>query len=249
MFASSSYTDIFAQRGPQYQEAMERWPAARDAEFAAIIADAELAPGLVLLDAPAGGGYLSRYIAPDVQVLELETTTGFHPHATATRPQILCSSLDAVPLADACADRVVSVAGLHHAPERSRIYREFARLLRPGGIFALADVAAHSPTAAFLNEFVHRYCPMGHCGDFFGAELPGELQDAGFHIVADRRMALHWRFDNCSDMVDFCRLLFGLDLADTPTVLAGITHYLGYEKHTNGIAMNWELRYVQAIRL
>ncbi|MBK7948256.1 MAG: methyltransferase domain-containing protein [Deltaproteobacteria bacterium] len=239
-----SYAEIFSRRGAQYQTAMLRWPAAREAEFLQVLADASLSPDLVAYDVPAGGGYLSRHVDPGVHWLEIETTAGFTSGQAAPQ-QILCSSLTSIELADASADRIISLAGLHHVPDRSGVYREFARLLRPAGLLALADVAEGSAAAAFLNEFVDRHCPMGHRGVFLGAELAPDVRAAGFDILADRSIDLHWRFGTTDDMADFCRLLFGLE-TDNATTLAGIRDHVGYEEGSGQVLMNWALRHVRA---
>lgn len=239
-----SYAEIFARRGAQYQAAMMRWPAAREAEFAQVLTDACLTPDLVAYDVPAGGGYLSRHVDPGVHLLEIETTTGFGAERSDSR-RLLCPSLASIALADASADRIISLAGLHHVSERSGVYREFARLLRPSGLLALADVAEGSATAAFLNEFVDRHCPMGHRGVFLGAELAPDLEAAGFEILADRTVDLHWRFGTRDDMADFCRLLFGLEI-DRAAALAGIRDYVGYEEGDGQVLMSWALRFVRA---
>lgn len=239
-----SYAEIFSQRGAQYQAAMLRWPEAREAEFLQVLEDASLAPGLVAYDVPAGGGYLSRHVDAGVHWLEIETTSGFTA-AQANPRQHLCSSLASIELADASADRIISLAGLHHLPERSGIFREFARLLRPAGLLALADVAEGSATAAFLNEFVDRHCPMGHRGVFLGAELVPDLRAAGLDVLADRSIDLRWRFGSKDDMADFCCLLFGLE-TDRANTLAGIRDHVGYEERDGRVLMNWALRFVRA---
>lgn len=244
-----SYTDIFTQRGAQYQAAMTRWPEARDAEFRQVLQDAQLAPNLVVYDAPSGGGYLADYIDEPLDLIEVETTAGFTGEQPEDNSRLLCTSLDAIPLGTASADRIISLAGLHHTYPRTTIYQEFARLLRPGGLLAMADVDQGSFCDAFLNEFVDRYCPSGHRGRFFDAGLPARLQASGLLVQADRRVSVNWRFASTADMADFCRLLFGLDLADRETMLVGIRNYLGYEEHEDHVLLNWELRYVQALKL
>lgn len=243
-----SYEKIFAHRGRQYHAAMTRWPKARHEEFQQIVQDAQLAPNLVVYDAPAGGGYLAQYFAESLRLIEIETTDGFTRDQRRDDSRLLCPNLEAIPLGDASADRIISLAGLHHAYPRHAIYQEFARLLRPGGWLAMADVDQKSCCASFLNEFVDRYCSLGHRGIFFGAELPTDLESAGLLVQADRRIPLRWRFPTTTDMVEFCRLLFGLDLAGYETTLAGIQQYLGYEEQKGQVLMNWELRYIQAVR-
>lgn len=146
-------------------------------------------------------------------------------------------------------DGVASLAGLHHFQDRRPVYREWARLLKPGGRIAIADVEADTATAAFLNTFVHQHVPGGHEGIFFeSGEFTDELSEAGFYNVEETLCEVPWYFQDIDTMVRFCSYLFGIVDTKPATVLAGLEDYLGYAITENGrVCLSWQLRYARAI--
>jgi ubiquinone/menaquinone biosynthesis C-methylase UbiE len=57
----------------------------------------------------------------------------------AERLEIVETDANAVPAADAVADRVLMVDVLHHLYDQPRALAEVVRLLRPGGLFVVVD--------------------------------------------------------------------------------------------------------------
>lgn len=245
-----SYGDIFRQRADSYHEAMQRWPRAREREFELIVEEGRIAPGEVVCDVPAGGGYL-RHALPDgcAAVHFVETAPYFYEHCPEDdrHRRHLCE-LESLALADRSVDCVLSLAALHHVEDRPAVYREFHRILRPGGRLVVADVAAGSAVAGFLNEFVDAANSMGHEGLFLVDEDRRGLESAGFAIESDRVIDYHWRFADAAEMGAYCRRLFGLDLADETAVAEGARRYLGTVALDGGIGMNWALRFIGARR-
>lgn len=139
------HKSTFDQRGSSYHLAMTSLPNVRAEEFRVLVARAELRPGHAIVDLPSGGGYLHRYLPEGVTCLHVETSQVFHAAAHhAGQKALLASSMGDVPLASGSVDRVLSLAGLHHETDRLPLYREAARLLRPGGLLLIAEVAQGS---------------------------------------------------------------------------------------------------------
>jgi SAM-dependent methyltransferase len=81
--------------------------------------------------------------------------------------------LSAVPLPGGRADVVVSNCAINHAPDKTAVYREIHRLLRPGGRFAVSDVVAERE----LPDAVRRD-PVAWAGCYGGAIPEPDYLDA-----------------------------------------------------------------------
>lgn len=158
------------------------------------------------------------------------------------------TELDNIDLPDASVNCVISLAGLHHLPDRPTFFRETFRTLKTGGSFCVADVKTNTQAAEFLNVFVDHWNSMGHKGDFFGSDVPSELESAGFRVVDHYLKKYHWHFLSVEDMCRYITLLFGLDLAQPEDVLKGIEEHLGYQTVDGACRMNWGLLFMEAIK-
>ncbi|MEZ5140807.1 MAG: hypothetical protein R2711_19140 [Acidimicrobiales bacterium] len=65
---------------------------------------------------------------------------------------------------------LVSIAGIHHETDH-RPCSALAAGLAPGGRLVLADVAAGSAPARFLDGFVGDHNGHGHAGTYLGDDL------------------------------------------------------------------------------
>lgn len=255
--ADQQYASIFARRGREYNRGMLTYPLARAQEFK--VAVNALAPksGETVLDAPSGGGYLQGFLPKDLELrlIEVDPAPEFRPSgalggqtsADAASRQSIIAPLEAMPVEGNSCDGVVSIAGLHHARDLHGIFAEFRRVLKPSGRLVILEVDKGSPVDTFLNTFVDQYNSGGHSGEFIDTEFLRSLSDSGFRITKDCMQRYTWDFATRRAMIEFTRLVFGLDLADDYAVLGGIGDTLGFTEHADGsCAMNWELRLVTA---
>jgi hypothetical protein len=116
------------------------------------------------------------------------------------------------------------------------------RVLRPGGRLGVADVELGSPPDRFLNGFVHEHSRTGHRGVFFDESFADALREAGLGEVTLAMAPLRWRFADAPAMVDFVRLLFGVDRAADAEIHGAIAEMLGTDPLPGGgIALRWGL--------
>jgi SAM-dependent methyltransferase len=93
--------------------------------------------------------------------------------------------IEALPVADAAVDVIISNCVINLCPDKRAVYREAFRALRPGGRLAVSDVVAREQ----LPEDVQRD-PALHTGCLSGAtvlaDLAAILEEAGFKEIVIR---------------------------------------------------------------
>jgi SAM-dependent methyltransferase len=247
-----NYKDIFEKRGKEYDLAMHKCKNARDEEFKSILEITPLKEKDKIVDIPAGGCYLSWYLPKNVVYIPVETTQTFSKlcKKNINKTPILVKNIWELPIKSQSIDKVISLAGIHHLmdSEKERFYKEAYRILKKGGIFALADVFEGTKTSKFLNEFVDSYNPMGHKGIFLDKKTTEILSKIGFKIEKSEIKNYFWKFNTEKEMLNFVKLLFGVFDADEKTLLKGIKDYLGYLVEEDNVLFNWQLFFVKAVK-
>ncbi|MBD2579636.1 class I SAM-dependent methyltransferase [Oscillatoria sp. FACHB-1406] len=244
------YKDIFNARGIDYHQAMMEYPLARQLEFKNIISISDLEDNQTVGDLPSGGCYLNNFVKKKVKTISVETSVEFARNAKESENNltITCEDISKIPLLSETLDRAISLAGSHHLPSQPAFYREVHRLLKPGGLFCLADVREGSGVDGFLNVFVDRYNSMGHQGEFLNQNTTIELEAAGFEILYASPIPYTWNFNSVEEMAYFCKRLFYIDRATEQQVIEAIEQYLGYQVSENQCRMNWELFFFKALK-
>jgi SAM-dependent methyltransferase len=143
---------------------------------------------------------------------------------------------------------VLSLAALHHVHDKPSFYREARRVLKPGGLLVVCDVFAASRTALFLDTIVDRYSATGHRGAYLDSNTGAELRAAGLQVLREGTAAHPWEFATPDEMIDFCRLLFGLERGSHAEVGAGIDAHLSHHPCGKAYCLDWELWSCQAAK-
>jgi SAM-dependent methyltransferase len=248
----SDYKRIFEQRGHLYNRAVQKQPLARAVERRLLLERARLEPGLRVLDAPAGGGYVASGIheqfADALTVICVEPSARFASDIDARFERLVCT-LERMSLPDGSFDRVLSLSGLHHLPDKAPFVHEAARLLKPGGLLVAADVLCDTQVAHFLNGPVDRLSETGHDGRFLA---PGELtelfRNAGLTPLSEELCRYAWSFPDEPTLVAYCKELFGLTRAEDHEIQSELRRYLEIAVTDGRADLHWCLEYGVAVK-
>jgi arsenite methyltransferase len=160
-------------------------------------ATANLRPGEVVVDLGSGGGLdvflAAKKVGPAGKAIGIDMTPEMIGLArrNAAREGLAnvefhLAAIDRLPLPDASVDVVISNCVINLAPDKPAVFREVARVLKPGGRLAVSDIALKRPLPDEIAKDVAAYV-----GCIAGA-LPIEdygslLTSAGFAdvVVAD----------------------------------------------------------------
>lgn len=106
-----------------------------------IVLDIGCGAGMDLLLAAKRVGSSGRAIGVDMTLEMRERTLASAQAAGLTHVEVRAGHAEALPIADASVDVVISNGVLNLVPDKRKAYSEIARVLRPGGRLLLADIA------------------------------------------------------------------------------------------------------------
>ena len=130
---------------------------------------AALKPGEVLLDLGSGAGFDAFIAAPKVgptgRVIGVDMTaemlakarkniSAYCERTGLDNVEFRLGEIEHLPVADASVDVIISNCVINLSPDKSQVWREMARVLKPGGRVAVSDLALLQPLPAPVVEMV-----------------------------------------------------------------------------------------------
>jgi SAM-dependent methyltransferase len=151
------------------------------------VARLALRPGETVLDLGSGPGLdallAARQVGPTGHVIGVDMTPEMLERARATAARAGASQvefrhgrLESLPVEDASVDAVTSNCVINLVPDKAAVFREVARVLRPGGRAVIADIVLERPLPDAVAKDV-----LAWCGCVAGAALRADY----FRLVAD----------------------------------------------------------------
>ena len=160
-------------------------------------ATANLRPGEFVVDLGCGGGLdvflAASKVGPTGKAIGIDMTSEMldlaRKNATRgkngqpiTNVEFHQAMIDKLPLSEATIDCVISNCVINLAPDKPAVFREIARVLKPGGRLAVSDIALKKPLPDELRQDL-----MAYVGCIAGAipieDYRCQLRQAGFCAV------------------------------------------------------------------
>lgn len=130
---------------------------------------AGLRAGEVVLDLGSGGGFdcfvAGRKVGPSGRVIGVDMTAAmvgrarknvaaYRERTGLDNVEFRLGEIENLPVADASVDVVISNCVLNLSPEKARVWREIARVMKPGGRLAVSDLGLLEPLPERVRSMV-----------------------------------------------------------------------------------------------
>jgi arsenite methyltransferase len=129
---------------------------------------ASIRPGEVIVDLGSGGGLdvflASQLVGPKGRAIGIDMTPAMIERAEANalaggyqNVEFHLATIDKIPLVDESVDCVISNCVINLAPDKPAVFREIARILKPGGRLAVSDIALKSELPPAVAQSLAAY--------------------------------------------------------------------------------------------
>ena len=229
-------------------------PSARKKEIDLMLKKISAKKGEVIVDFGCGNGVITYPLAKQVgttgKIVALDNSTEIlsdllnRTDHKNIRTRLLHS--EKIPLKDKSVDVVVTLANLHHIPNKENIFKEFARILKKGGRLVIGDVADRTNVQKYFDGPVDQFCSTGHKHKYLDKKWAKDL-------CAKSRLRLHsfsimdtpWVFEDEEQAKWFLKTIH--DATCTPEkCLKEAKDYLGHGQKKGKFFLKWKLFYLIA---
>jgi SAM-dependent methyltransferase len=154
---------------------------------------ASIRPGETVLDLGSGAGFdcflVARQLKGTGHVIGVDMTAAMIAKAPANarkggfdNVEFRLGEIEALPIADGSVELIISNCVINLSPDKSRVFREAFRVLKPGGRLAIADIVATQQVPAAARAELEA---IGACvgGAALVDELKTMLNEMGFSSI------------------------------------------------------------------
>ena len=154
------------------------------------VAATDLREGETVLDLGSGGGIdcflAAQKVGPSGKVIGVDMTPGMvvrarkNQQGTYPNVEFRLGEIEALPVADATVDVIISNCVINLSPERDRVLAEALRVLKPGGRLVISDLICRAPVPGALRDEAEA---VTACLPVEEHEYLADLEAAGFTEV------------------------------------------------------------------
>ncbi len=207
--------------------------------------------GEISVDIAAGTGFISKPLAEWTQ----STVYAIDPSEVQLKNcskkceglpvQTILGSLSEMTTLEGEIDIATSFGGIHHIignNAQKNTFANISKVLKPGGRFVAADVAANTTLADWFEKIVKKHCLTGHEETWLSADrLQNELiEGTDLEYIRSDIITEQWVFESRTHMALFIKALKALDLT-VEKIIEYLGETLGFEEKNNKVYLNWPM--------
>jgi ubiquinone/menaquinone biosynthesis C-methylase UbiE len=134
---------------------------------------------------------MRRAVGVDLTPAMIEKARAEAARAGITNIEFVCGDIYALPFADGVASIVACGYAFHHIQEPARALADMARVLRPGGRAAIADIIVPEGPGGAIQNKIERARDPSHTNAQTVSQFHSLIQDAGLRLLSEE-LRPHW---------------------------------------------------------